>query len=149
MPHYVHFGIAFLIGLVITLTYGYYRRKKKTHSSMEDQVEYPKIARVEIHPYCCNTCGKPLEHNDLVVWSEKKNGWQSKSSHAECVVFIRHPEGHITHLNGEMVKIHSSGGIVDPLPIGSLLLTEDEWDNWAPPKTVKGVRLNPHPSKLN
>ena len=93
---------------------------------MEDHVEYPKLARVKIHPYCCNTCGKPLEHNDLVVWSEKNNGWQSKSSHAECLVFIRHPEGHITRLNGE--SLHGEGN--DPLPVGALLVTEEEWENW-------------------
>lgn len=123
--------ISFLVGLVLVLIYGHYSRKRKQKSA-DDQVEYPKLARVEMHPYCCNTCGKPLEHNDLVVWSEKKSGWQGKSSHVGCVVFIRHPEtGLVTTLNGgKRVRTNPNGVVIDPLPAGALLLTEDEWTNW-------------------
>lgn len=122
--------ISFLMGLATTLFYGYYQRKKKPSQRMEDQVEYPRIARVKIHPYCCKTCGKPLEHNDLVVWAEKTTGWKSKPSHADCLVFIRQPEGMITRINGESIKTYRTDGIIDPLPVGCFLLTETEWDNW-------------------
>jgi hypothetical protein len=139
MNHHVIYGISFLVGLALTLLHGHYRRRRQRKSA-DDQVEYPKLARVEIHPYCCNTCGKPLEHNDLVVWSEKKSGWQGKSSHAECVVFIRHPEtGLITNLNGEKLRTNSNGGVIDPLPAGALLLTEDEWSGWV----SKEVEIRP------
>jgi hypothetical protein len=122
----VGFIISFLVALTIAIVCGRHQIKKKPKSNMEDHVEYPKLGRVKIHPYCCATCGKPLEHNDLVVWSEKKNGWQGKSSHAGCMVFIRHPEGHITRLNGE--NLHGEGN--NPLPVGALVVTEEEWDNW-------------------
>lgn len=133
----IDFSISFLVALALTLLYFHFRRRRQS-KTFDDQVEYPKLARVEMHPYCCNTCGKPLSHNDLVVWSEKKNGWQGKSSHAECVVIIRHPDGSITHLNSnEKLRTNSSGGVIDPLPVGALLLTEEEWGNWAQPKNVE------------
>ena len=131
--------ISFLVGLAITLLYGHYQRKKKPGQRMEDQVEYPRIARVQIHPYCCKTCGKPMNNNDLVVWAEKNSGWKSDPSHAECLIFIRQQDGTITRLDGESIKTYPSDGIVDPLPIGSFILTEDEWDDWSSSKDVEIV----------
>jgi hypothetical protein len=123
--------IPFFVALALTQLYFFLKRRcKKTE---EDLFEYPKIARVEVHPYPCKVCGNPLKHNDLVVWSEK-NGWQSKTSHANCLVFIRHPDGSVTHPDGKSVRSTPNGVILDPVPRGSLYLTEEEWDNWAPPK---------------
>jgi len=133
MSHIIDGIISFLVALALTLLYFHYKRRRQQKTS-EDQVEYPRIARVKMHPICCPTCNKPLNHNDLVVWSEKKSGWQSPSSHADCLVFIRHPDGTTTRLNGEKVSTNSSGGILETLPVGALLLTEAEWDSWAPPK---------------
>lgn len=108
--------------------WGFLKRKKRT---IEDLVEYPRISRIKVHPIPCHTCGKPLEHNDLVVWSEKKSGWKSELSHAQCVVFIRHPDSSTTKLSGETVRTRRGGGILDPLPKGALLLTESEWQAWS------------------
>ncbi len=109
-------------------------RVRRKRTKMEDLVEYPRIARVEMHPIRCKTCGEPIQHNDLVVWAEKTNGWRGESSHAKCVIIIRHLEGNVTTLEGKPLRTNENGGVIDPLPKGALLLTEAEWDNWHPPK---------------
>lgn len=41
--------ISFLVGLILVLIYGHYKRKRQQKSA-NDQVEYPKLARFELHP---------------------------------------------------------------------------------------------------
>jgi hypothetical protein len=103
-----------------------FRRK-----SREDPVEYPRIAKIKIHPLCCHTCGESLKDGDLAVWSEKKNGWKGEMSHARCVVFIRHTDSSTTRLDGRSIRTDGRGGILEPLPKGSLLLTVSEWEHWS------------------
>jgi len=106
--------------------FDFFKRKKA-----EDSVEYPCIARVTIIPIRCKTCGGSLNHDDLTIWHEKKNGWKSGLSHAECVVFIRYSDLSVKTLKGEPVKTDGRGGILDPLPKGAVLLTESEWETWS------------------
>lgn len=103
----------------------------KKKQSTDDLVEYPCIARISIVPIRCRTCGEPLKHDDLTIWHEKKSGWRSGFSHAECVVFIRYSDLSVKTLKGDSVKTDGRGGILDPLPNGSVLLTEAEWETWS------------------
>lgn len=103
------------------------RRKK----APEDLVGYPCIAQIHIAPIRCCVCEGPLNHGDLTVWHEKKSGWRSGLSHAECVVFIRYQDLSVKTLKGEPVQTDGRGGILDPLPKGAVLLTEDEWRKWS------------------
>ena len=115
-----------LVSLVLS------RRKRKKN---DNGVEYLKLSRIELHSIRCRTCGQPLKHDDLIVWAEKQSGWKSAPSHAGCLVFIRHPDGSTTSLDGETeLRTRSDGCVIDPLPVGAILLRGHEWKDWL--KTV-------------
>jgi hypothetical protein len=120
--------------------------KKKASN---DSIEYPRIARISVKTIPCHTCGGPIVDNDLVVWSEKKDGCRSELSHAHCVVFIRHPDGSTTNLSGEEVKTNRYGGIFGPVPVGALLLTEAEWSSWSALNRKEAVNLSSQPLSPN
>jgi len=94
-----------------------------------DVVEFPRLACLHIVHIPCRICAKPLKDQDSVVWFEKKNGWKSEMAHAECVVYIRWPDGRTTR-GGVPVPTDEHGGILGVMPQGSLLLTEAEWLAW-------------------
>ena len=126
----------FVIGILILAAYfglawvyrWYLRRllKKQKDTSVFTQ----HIARVRMHPVRCPVCKKPLEDQDLVIYSKKGN-WQGDSAHASCLVILRHPDGSTTRVDGKPVQTNLTGGILEPLPPGAMLLTEDEWEAFA------------------
>lgn len=114
--------VAILIGPSLT--------KKFKKKAPENEVEYPCLSKINIHHMLCHTCKKPLLQDDLVIWSEKKSGWRSETSHAKCLVIIRKPDGSITRLDGTTLSTNRFGGVLVPLPLGSILVTEAEWLSW-------------------
>jgi hypothetical protein len=46
------------------------------------------------------------------------------------LVIIRKPDGSITRLDGTTLSTNRFGGVLVPLPLGSILVTEAEWLSW-------------------
>lgn len=90
-----------------------------------DVVEYPKIARLKVARIQCRLCGGGLGDGEMVVWFERESGWRSDLAHAECAVFVEQPNGTIARPSGAPAKLQDAVA-------GTLLLTTDEWNAWAP-----------------
>lgn len=67
----------------------------------------------------CMVCNGQLNDGDPVVV------WDRDLAHAACSIFIVHPDGSVTTLDGDTLEI--AGSALGP---GKIMLTQTEWEQW-------------------